>query len=202
VVPTGSSHELLLFAGRSSTSNEQTHHLSDCPIIRSHLSLWLAYDRALVRPARTIEEAIFRLRLGNVVLLIVIIICMRVLGASAVVLWLLAVNPLVWNNFVLSVHNDVVPIALTLAAAICIRKRWTAAAVALVVAAGLSKITFSLIGLTAFAAIPVMRTRLAASTCAAACVVAGSVIFGGPPTLPRSTTCLTCITSRSTRLDS
>ena len=33
-----------LLAGRSSTSNEQTHHLSDCPIIRNHLCDTLKRD--------------------------------------------------------------------------------------------------------------------------------------------------------------
>lgn len=141
--------------------------------------VWVAYDRALLASSVDIPDAVFRTRFSNTCFLAAIAATLYLLRVPAITIWLFSINPLVWNNFVLSAHNDVIPVFLTCAAVLAVGLGAPLIGVVLVTAAGLCKITFALVGLVAFAGMPRPAARIALSSMTLALVVAGSWVLGG-----------------------
>ncbi len=100
----------------------------------------------------------------------------RLLGASAAAL-LFAINPALYDRYLIRANNDLSGVALILLAALARQRTWLA--VLLVAAAGTIKLPLLLAGLVVFWDKPSLRQRLGPALCALALGLAASLAFGG-----------------------
>lgn len=142
--------------------------------------MWLALDRAIVAPCRTLTQAFLALRLFNVFLIMAAVVCIVRITRNAAVYALILLNPAILFYYVVEAHNDLLAVVLVLAGILLgVRRPWVGAILAS--GAGLVKITFAAIALLS---VDAGRNRwsgvlrCAAILCA---VIIGSAAFGGAP---------------------
>jgi len=141
--------------------------------------LWHLYNRAIMN-VPSLADATLRLRVVNTVVLLGLfggLLAARIPIAAVLVF---ALNPYVYQQFVVNAHNDLLPIAaLTLGCAFAYRSPWP-----LVVAtalAGLVKLPLLLVGVATLGTIASLPKRLVALTAIVAVDLALSFVLGGQP---------------------
>ncbi len=139
--------------------------------------VWLALAHAIASPGRSLAANVFAFRGVGLAALAASIAALLALR-KPVTAALFALDPTLWQLYVAEAHNDVVGIALVLAA-LAIRRRSLGAAMLLVALAGAVKLPFLLIGAVAFASAPAWRARLIPAALAACGGVALSLALGG-----------------------
>jgi hypothetical protein len=114
--------------------------------------------------------------------LIAIAACIAFLIAlkkTASLIWVIAVNPAVYQLFVAEGHNDILGVAFILGA-VLLRKRFPRLAVVLAACAGMVKLPYILVAPLVFVAEPTLRRRITLGCASAAVTLAVSIIAGGP----------------------
>jgi hypothetical protein len=144
--------------------------------------LWLGLDRLVVGTSPTLANALLRTRVLNVVMLAMLVGLLVLMRVPAAVTWLVAINPFIWNYFVFSAHNDIIPV-VCMVAAIAVAARWPMIAVALATAAALCKISFFVIALVPFARMSDVRRRVGCAALTVGLAALGSWFAGGRPYL-------------------
>ncbi|MGR4065640.1 MAG: hypothetical protein ACLQPV_09385 [Vulcanimicrobiaceae bacterium] len=144
--------------------------------------LWLVVVRAATSIAPTLAGKLFALRAYGAVLFVAMVAGLRVLGLPLRLIAVVALNPAMQLEFVANAHNDMTAIVLIVAAACCARALPLASAV-LIVAAGMVKVPYVLLGLPVLAAVRDVRVRAAMALGAIASVAALSWATGGAPYL-------------------
>jgi hypothetical protein len=122
------------------------------------------------------------LRLAGVLELLLLIALGRALALPRAALYALALNPMLWLQFVVNAHNDLAAVVLLVAASLLVGRRWPAWASVAIACAGLIKFPFLLLGVVAFVRLP-LRARLGYAALAVGLCVAASAAFGGHPYL-------------------
>ncbi|GAC1402131.1 MAG: hypothetical protein NVSMB59_23790 [Vulcanimicrobiaceae bacterium] len=143
--------------------------------------LWHFYNRTIADVA-SLSDAMLRLRLANALALVTLIgglIAARVSHASIAIV---ALNPYLYQQFIVNGHNDLVPVVgLVLAATLARRSIWFP--VVATIAAGLIKLPLALVGVATFLTVRSLRTRVAMALGVACVIAALSVSIGGKPYL-------------------
>lgn len=142
--------------------------------------LWLALDTAATWLVPSIIAKLLVLRLLNALLVAALMWLLARAGTSRTALTALALNPAVWNLFVVNAHADIQCLVVAAAAFLVAQRSRGIPAMLLVVAAGLIKLPFVLAGAAAFAPIEPSRRRLALWLGAGALVFALSYLVPGP----------------------
>jgi len=122
---------------------------------------WIAIWKGAVAFGHSLWGKLVALRLiqlGALALCALAFIGMRVPFAAVAIF---AVNPMLYEQYVASAHNDALAVAFVLLASLASR-RWLPAAVVLVVAAAAIKLPLAAIGVLAFTTQPSLRRRAAA----------------------------------------
>jgi hypothetical protein len=122
--------------------------------------LWLAVASGLTSAVHGLAAQLFAFRLLGLALLAACLIFLRQMQQPPAILALFALNPAFYGQFVADAHNDVLPLALTLAALwLAARRPWLG--LLLVVAAGATKLPFAIAGLVVFRSIASLKRRVA-----------------------------------------
>ncbi len=141
--------------------------------------LWQIYNRAVAN-VPSLADATMRLRSVNAIVLIGLfggLIAGRIPLAAVLIL---ALNPYVYNQYVVNAHNDLVPIAaLTLGVVFAARSRWFVIVAAAI--AGLVKLPLLLVGLATFGAIDSLKKRITVAVAVVVLDLAISFALGGQP---------------------
>ncbi len=138
--------------------------------------LWIVHALA----GRTsIDTSILVLRLFSVASLVAVLLALRALGLSGKIVALVALDPAIYEQYVVDGHNDLLGIALLLWARVLARRGFPVAAIAAAAAAGACKAPFLALAPLAFFDAPALRTRLTGAGLAVASGVAASLAFGG-----------------------
>ena len=140
--------------------------------------LFVTYERALLGGVHDPVIAVYVLRGTNALWLLAAVLLLHRVGAPASVLPLMALNPTVLFQYVAGAHNDIVTICLILAA-VSVEGAGPALTAALVVAAGLVKLPFAVIGALAFVREPSLARRIAYAAGALALTLAISYLWAG-----------------------
>jgi len=143
--------------------------------------VWSAVNAGIVALGTTLAGKIVALRLFGIVLLATLVALARALGAGRAVQYAIALNPMLWFQFVTNAHNDLLAIVLVVGALVAIERRFLWIAIALVAAAGAVKLPFLAIGIVVFARCRDRRAAIAAAAGAVALAIAISAVFGGHP---------------------
>jgi hypothetical protein len=123
--------------------------------------LWIALDRIVTAPFPTLVQKIVALRVLGAFCYLGLIAALRGYSVSGRALAIAAVNPAIAQQYVADAHNDLLGIALVVAAAALIAARRPVAGAGAVVVAALVKLPFALLALPVFA-----RVRSRALRCA------------------------------------
>jgi hypothetical protein len=140
--------------------------------------LWLAVAAGVVAAVHGLAAQLVAFRLVGCALFAVCAALVALLRREASSVVLFAVNPAFYEQYVANAHNDVLPLALTLGA-IVVAARRTWLGVALVAAAGATKLPFALAGLVAFGAVTSRATRLALGACCVGGALAATYVASG-----------------------
>ena len=140
--------------------------------------LWNAVDAALLAPVPTLVGKMLVLRAFCALALAVLTAAMWRFGLPARVLAVTLLNPALFMQFVANAHNDAVIVAVVALGAVAARRRPILAASA-IVAAGLLKLPYVLLGLPILAAVRAGTFRFSLAALAIACVLAVSWGWGG-----------------------
>jgi hypothetical protein len=140
--------------------------------------LWLAVDRLLVTNAPTYAIAQLILRVFNAALLLAIFALLLRLKIPGRIVALVALNPALYTYYVVQAHNDLLPIALVIAA-MAMAKRYPIVAAIVAGSAGLVKISFLLVSPTAYVGRRSFSVAVGLFALGVAVTVLGSVLFGG-----------------------
>jgi len=141
--------------------------------------LWLAVASGVSFALHSLTAQLFAFRLLGLALLGACLFFLRRMQLSPALLALFALNPTFYGQFVADAHNDVLPLALTLAALwLAAQRPWLG--LLLVVAAGATKLPFAIAGLVAFRTVASRRRRIAlAATSVLGALAATFVASGG-----------------------
>jgi hypothetical protein len=141
--------------------------------------LWLALAGIVTAPFSTLLGKIVALRVFGAICYAALIAALRAYGVPGRVLAVAAVNPAIAQQYVADAHNDLMGIALVVAAAALVgaRRRFSGAGVT--VAASLVKLPFALLALPIFAGIRSGAARYALVAGTLALAVALSWLGGG-----------------------
>lgn len=145
--------------------------------------VWVGLNAALVALGTSFAGKVLALRIFGAVLIFALVAVLRALRVGTPVLWAVALNPMLWFQFVVNTHNDLLPIVLVVAALPAIERRLPWVAVLLVALAGAVKLPFLLLGAVVFARVPKFPVRLAYAAGAVALALGISYVFGGTPYL-------------------
>ena len=140
--------------------------------------LWVGLNAAVVAFGTTFAAKILALRIFGALLIAAMFVLARALGAGRATQWAIALNPMLWFQFVSNAHNDALAIVLVLGAVLAVVRRYPWIAVVLIAAAGLVKLPFLVFGAIVF----VRTGRLGAIAYTAAAVlgcIGISAMFGG-----------------------
>ncbi|HTV74711.1 MAG TPA: hypothetical protein VME66_13525 [Candidatus Acidoferrales bacterium] len=143
--------------------------------------LYLAYVHALLHGGGPILLRIQLLRLSNLCWFALLLVLLRTLQLPGPVIALVAVNPVVYAQYISDAHNDVIAVSATLAA-IAAAPRWPFAGFLGGVAAALVKLPFALLAAVIFLRLPLKR-RLSWTVATAASGIALTLVWGGLPYL-------------------
>jgi len=139
--------------------------------------LYLSYLHILLKNGGSIASRIELLRLSNAAWLIVSFLILYRLGVTFPTLALAALNPTLWGEYVGDAHNDIIPAALIMAAALIARRR-PPLALLLSIAASLIKLPFILIGTLSFLSLS-GRRRLGWTAATLILSIVASLLWGG-----------------------
>jgi len=139
--------------------------------------LWIAIDRLITAPFESLGGKIVALRVLGTVCYVGLLAALRAYGLPQRAIAIAAVNPCIAQQYVADAHNDLMGIALVVAAAALISARRVYAATGTVVVAALVKLPFVLLALPVFA--PIRSRALRYASCAAAIAVAVALSFAG-----------------------
>ena len=163
------------FAGTFSTVNE----VWGLPIEPSlYGPLWLGLVHVLLAPVGSLSLALHILQFVGALSFAVLIALLARLGLGPATLAVVAVNPMLIEQFVGNGHNDIWAVDASIAAFVLVSRRPLLAAAA-VSAAGLVKLPMLLLGLLAFGGIGSLRRRLAYAVGAVAVCGFASIALGG-----------------------
>lgn len=140
--------------------------------------LWLTVAHGITTLAPTLALNMTLLRVLGLVSFGALAALLRAYGVPARILATIALNPALYFEFVLNAHNDVLPVAITIAAAI-LAPAWPVVASLLIVAAALVKAPFVLLGLPVLARVRATSERAVAVAVAVAVSAAASWFAGG-----------------------
>jgi len=141
--------------------------------------VWVVVNAGAVALATTFAGKIFALRLLGAILLGLLVVLARALGAGRAALCALALNPMLWFQFVANAHNDMFAIALVVAALVAVGRRLLSLAVIFVAAAGAVKVPFLVLGIVIFARHRDRRMGIVAAAASVALAVGVSAAYGG-----------------------
>jgi len=141
--------------------------------------LWQFYNEAIAH-VPSLAEAVMRLRIFNAVVLVAFLGGLALARVPQAAIVIIALNPYVYQQFVVNAHNDLLPVAaLILGAAIAPRSIWLTCIAT--VAAGLIKFPLCFVGLATLATVRSVRTRVTLAVAILASIAALSFLFGGEP---------------------
>lgn len=143
--------------------------------------VWLGLNMAVVALGSTFAGKALALRIFGAILILALIGALRALRVSPAILWAVALNPMLWFQFVVNAHNDLLAVVLLVAALAAVERRAPWLAVVLVAAAGAVKLPFLALGVVVFARTPKLEWRLAYAAAAVALTLGVSYLFGGTP---------------------
>jgi hypothetical protein len=144
--------------------------------------LWIGLNAAVVSFGSGFLGKILVLRLFGVLLLAAFAWLAGRLTGSRIVDAAVLLNPFLWLQFVTDAHNDLLAVVLLTAAVAIAASSRPVWAIAAVVAAGLVKLPFLVIGVVVFGRLGARRAILYSAVAVALCV-AISAVFGGKPYL-------------------
>jgi hypothetical protein len=141
--------------------------------------LWIALDRVVTAPFATLGEKIVALRALGALCYLGLIAALRGCSVSQRAIAVAAVNPAIAQQYVADAHNDLMGIALVVAAAALMASRRPIAGAGAVVVAALVKLPFVLLALPVFVRIRPKALRFALCATAIFAAIALSWIGGG-----------------------
>ena len=141
--------------------------------------VWVVVNAGAVALATTFAGKIFALRLLGAILLGLLVVLARALGAGRAALCALALNPMLWFQFVTNAHNDALAIVLVVGALVAVERRVLWLAVLLIAAAGAVKVPFLVLGIVVFGRHRDRRTGIVAAAASVALAVGVSATYGG-----------------------
>jgi hypothetical protein len=139
--------------------------------------LWIGFTHVLLLPFGSLVAQLAALRALEVAALATCIVLMHRTGTSLGVLAVLAVNPAVFDVWVVDGHNDLFGVALIVAAGAAQRR--PALRIALVASAGLVKLPLVVIGAIVFGDEALVVRRIAYACASVVVALALSYAFGG-----------------------
>lgn len=139
--------------------------------------LWLGSTHFLVGWVTQLRTAVILLRVENIVLFILLLALLRAAGCGGGVVTLVALNPMLFFQFIANAHNDLLGLVLVVGALAVIGRPWIAAAI--VGAAGLVKIPFLIVGVFVLTRLPDIRTRVLTIAFAVGSAAIVSLAVGG-----------------------
>ncbi|MBV8370066.1 MAG: hypothetical protein JO036_14230 [Candidatus Eremiobacteraeota bacterium] len=142
--------------------------------------LWVVLSQLVAGHAGSLGTAIFALRLLEVPALIAVVLVLARWKRDAALVALLALNPAVYSLYVANAHNDLLAVALLLAAS-ALARRFPLAAALGVAAAALIKIPFAAAALYVFAGRGQLLRRVWWIALTAVLALGLSFAFGGKP---------------------
>ena len=141
--------------------------------------LWIALDRAVTAPFATLGAKIVALRVLGALCYLGLIAALRGCSLAQRAVAVAAVNPAIAQQYVADAHNDLMGIALIVAAAALMAGRRPFAGTGAVVVAALVKLPFVLLALPVFARVRPRTLRYALCAAAFALAIALSWAGGG-----------------------
>jgi hypothetical protein len=144
--------------------------------------LWIGLNAALVSLGGTFAAKLFVLRAFGATQLLALAALVWSLARSRALTAAVLLNPMLWLQFVVNAHNDLMAVTLVAGGVALVARRHTGWAIAAIAAAGLVKLPFLLLGVVAFGREGRRRALLSAGSAVAVCV-AISAVFGGKPYL-------------------
>jgi hypothetical protein len=140
--------------------------------------LWLAVASGVSLGVHGLGAQLFAFRALGLTLFAACLALLAAMRCPPVIVALFALDPAFYEQFVADAHNDVLPLALTLAALwLAPRRAWLGCL--LVVAAGATKLPFAIAGLVAFGAIPSRARRIALGTASVLGALAATFVASG-----------------------
>lgn len=142
--------------------------------------VWIATNALVVASGTTFLGKIIALRLFGVMVVAALIATLRALGAGRAVLWIVALNPMLWWQFVADAHNDLFAVVLIAGALLAVERRVLWLAIILVAAAGAVKLPFVVLGLVVFGRAETRRATVICALLSLALAVGISALAGRP----------------------
>ena len=156
-------------------------HILTTPVVASvYGPPWVALDRLIVAPARSLEEAVNFVRAASALALVLTLLLIAALRLPPPLTAAIALNPGLYYSYVVQSHNDIYAILATVAGVLMLRWRSPVLAAGFGALAGALKLSVVFVALATLADAPKLRTRLAL----AAAILVGCAAFiwfvGGP----------------------
>ncbi|MBC5800004.1 MAG: hypothetical protein GIW94_08550 [Candidatus Eremiobacteraeota bacterium] len=145
--------------------------------------IWELFGRGLFAGTHSVAAAIFTLKAANAVALLAVFATLLLLRLPLQQASLFFLNPALYDNYIVSAHNDLFAILPILVALYLARRRAFAVAALLASVAGLVKLSLVVVALATVASVGRLRIRLASAALIIAVVVLGSLLLGGRPYL-------------------
>lgn len=141
--------------------------------------LWIAVARLVTGNAPTLLSKLIALRILGAVSFVALLAALKAYGVRPRLLAVAALNPAIAQQYVADAHNDLLGIALVVAAAALVRQRRATVASGVTAAAGLVKLPFTVLALPIFAAVKPRWQRYACATGAIVLAIAISWLGAG-----------------------
>jgi hypothetical protein len=155
-------------------------HLWGRPIVACvYGPLWVFFNQFIAGSARTLGQAVFVERLIGIAGYGTLLLALRILNVSPATSAIVAINPMLVNQFVANGHNDIIGVTFVLFALAAVAELPLLAAV-LVACGSLVKITMLALGLVVFAGRGRLARRTGYVALAVVLTLGASVEFGGP----------------------
>jgi hypothetical protein len=141
--------------------------------------VWVTLNAAIVSLGWSFLAKIVALRVFGALLLVALVALVRAAGGSRAALYALALNPMLWWQFVANAHNDLLAVVLIVGGLVAVQRRLLWVAIVLVAAAGAVKLPLLVLGVVIFARHPDRRAAWLAATASVLLAVGVSAGFGG-----------------------
>jgi len=139
---------------------------------------WTVMSKLAIMGSATLGQALLALRIFNLAVLGLLILCVASIRKDYAVVVLLAINPAIYYSYIIMGHNDLFA-ALLVVAAMAVIARRPILGVALAAGSGLVKISFLFISALVFAYDQALKKRLLLFALAVTCCLLLSWLFGG-----------------------
>lgn len=139
---------------------------------------WIAMSKLAIMGSTTLGQALLALRIFNLAVLGLLVLCVTSIRKDYAVVVLLATNPAIYYSYIIMGHNDLFA-ALLVVAAMAVIARRPALGVALAASSSLVKISFLFISALVFAYNQALKKRLLLFALAVTCCLLLSWLFGG-----------------------